>query len=90
MRVGRGTCLVFPAEITLTVEVEVLAYTPPEPGRYGDRPERCWPADPEEVEVAVRLGGRDVTDVLPVAVRDLLEAEARERIRDAAAEARLP
>jgi hypothetical protein len=90
MPVGRATCLVFPAEITVAVEVEVLAYTPAEPGRYGDRPERCWPAEPEAVEVAVRLGGREVTDALPVAIRDLLEAEARERIRDAAAEARLP
>ncbi len=39
-------------------ELEVdLAYTPGSPGRYGGPPERCYPDEPDEVEV---LSARDL------------------------------
>ena len=74
--------MTFPTEVTVPVEVEVTAYAPATPGRYGDRPERCSPAEPEEIEVAVTLGGVDVTHALPADVLEALRAEALEQLED--------
>jgi len=72
----------FPTEVTVPVDVEVLDYTPASMGRYGDRPEQCVPAEPEALELAVRLGGLDVTQALPVDVLEALRAEALEQLFD--------
>jgi hypothetical protein len=70
--------VIFTAEVALDVEVEVLDATRATAGRYGDRPERCAPAEPEAVELAVRLGGLDVTLALPADVLEALREEALE------------
>lgn len=84
----------YPSEIWLEVEVEVLSASVAWPGRLGDRPERCSPPEPTEVELAVWLGTNgarvNLTAYLPVDVREALEAEALERLEDAATAALLP
>jgi hypothetical protein len=85
--------MTFAAEVTLAVEVEVLDAEVAEPGWLSDRPERCTPAAPAAVTIAVWLGAGprlDVAPVLPATVREFLEAEALERLEDAAALALLP
>jgi hypothetical protein len=80
--------VIFTAEIAIDVEVEVLDATRATPGRYADRPERCVPAEPERVELAVRLWRDqvwvDVTPALPADVLEALRADALERLGDAA------
>ena len=74
--------MTFTSEVTVDVEVEVLDYTPPTAGRYGDRPERCFPAEAEAVDLAVRLGSIDITAALPADVLEALAAEALEQRED--------
>jgi len=74
--------VIFTSEVTVDVEVEVLDYTPPAAGRYGDRPERCVPAEPEAIDLAVRLGTIDITAALPADVLEALAAEALEQRED--------
>ncbi len=84
----------FTAEITLDVVVEILDATRGTPGRYDDRPERCYPAEGDAVDLAVWLcRDPDRIELTPCLPRDVLEAlaeEALERRRQAAEEARLP
>jgi hypothetical protein len=83
----------FSAEVTVDVEVEVLEVEAAEPGRLGDRPERCTPPAPAAVTIAVWLGAGpriDVAAVLPAAVRDAFVDEALERLAEAADLALLP
>jgi hypothetical protein len=85
----------FQTEVTLPVEVEVIAATVGHPGRYQARPEDCVPDELEDVEIVVWLVGPDgarleLTPGLPAAVRDALAADALERLRDAAVTALLP
>ncbi|HSS56266.1 MAG TPA: hypothetical protein VLK79_16590 [Gaiellales bacterium] len=76
----------FDAEITLDVEVEILDATRGTAGRLGDRPERCYQAEPADVSLAVWLGqngGRvDLGPHLPADVLESLTAEAVERLQD--------
>jgi len=72
----------FASEITVDVEVEVLDYTPPTAGRYGDRPDRCFPAEGEAVDLVVRLGPIDITAALPADVLEALASEALEQLLD--------
>ena len=83
----------FSAEVTVPVEVEILDAEPEVVGVLGDRPERCIPHLPASVTIAVWLGAGpriDVAPVLPATVRELLEAEALERLQDAVDAALLP
>jgi hypothetical protein len=72
----------FTAEIVLDVEVQVLDATAASRGQYLDRPEACYPAEGEEIALAVWLGDVDLVDLLPADVREALEADAVERLRD--------
>ena len=74
--------MTFTSEVTAPVTVEVLSCTAATRGRYDDRPERSTPAEPEAVELAVRLGGVDVTAALPADVLEALRDEALERLTD--------
>jgi hypothetical protein len=80
----------YTTEVTLDVEVEILDATQGTPGRYGDRPERCYPPEAAEVELCVRLGALDITPALPADVLEALAADALERLQDAADAALLP
>jgi hypothetical protein len=85
--------MTFPAEVTVEVTVEVLEVEAAEPGRLGDRPERCTPPTPAAVTIAVWLGAGpriDVAAVLPAGMRDALVDEALERLQEAADLALLP
>jgi hypothetical protein len=81
--------MTFPAEVTVEVTVEVLEATRGTTGRYADQPERCWPSEPDAVELCVRLGTVDVTAAVPADVLEALAAEALERLQDAAMLTRL-
>ncbi len=70
--------MTFESEITAPVTVEVLEATRGYAGRYGDAPERCYPSEGDSVELAVRLGGIDITAALPADVLEALTAEALE------------
>ena len=74
--------MTFASEITVAVQVEVVDYTRATTGRFFDRPERSAPAEPEAIELAVRLGSLDVTHALPVDVLDALRAEALEQFAE--------
>lgn len=74
--------MTFDAEVCLSVTVEVQGATKETPGRSGDAPERCYPHEPESVELAVTLGGVDITAALPADVLDALETEALERLAE--------
>jgi hypothetical protein len=80
--------VIFTAEIAIDVEVEVLDATRATAGRVSDRPERCTPAEPAGVELAVRLWRDqvwvDLTPALPADVLEALRADALERLSDAA------
>jgi hypothetical protein len=80
--------VIFITEIALDVEVEVLDATRATAGRVSDRPERCTPAEPARVELAVRLWREqvwvDLTPALPADVLEALRADALERLSDAA------
>jgi hypothetical protein len=82
--------MTFTTEITVDVEVEVLDATRGTPGRYGDQPEACSPAEQEMVEFRVWLCRDtvriDISTALPPAVGEALGAEVFERLEDAAAE----
>jgi hypothetical protein len=82
--------MTFTTEIAVNVEVEVLDATRGTPGRYGDRPEACAPAEDEMVEFRVWLCRDpvriDITTALPTEVGEALGAEVFERLEDAAAE----
>jgi hypothetical protein len=84
----------FTTEVCLDVVVEIRGAVSARPGRYEDRPERCYPAEPEAAEFTVWLCGdaarMDITPVLPADVLDALGEEALEQVRDAAAAALLP
>jgi len=46
-----------------------------------------WEApEPDEIELRVYLGALEITEALSAAVREILEADALERFRSAAAE----
>jgi hypothetical protein len=68
----------FSSEITAPVTVEVLDATRATRGRYDDAPERCYPSEGDSVELAVKLGGVDITSALPADVLEALAAEALE------------
>jgi hypothetical protein len=70
----------FASEITAPVTVEVLDVEAPSRGRFGDAPERCYPASSALVEIAVRLGGVDITAALSAELLEALAAEALERL----------
>ena len=74
--------MIFTSDVWVEVEVEVLDATPATAGRYADRPEACYPAEPEEITLAVRLGGLEITDHLPADVLEGLVVDARERLLD--------
>jgi hypothetical protein len=82
--------MTFTTEIAVDVEVEVLDASRGTPGRYGDRPEACYPAEDETVEFRVWLCRDpvriDISTALPTAVTEALGAEVFERLEDAAAE----
>jgi hypothetical protein len=80
----------YTTEVTLDVEVEILSATRGTAGRYGDRPERCYPAEGDAVELCVRLGTLDLTAALPPDVLEALAEDALERLQDAADVALLP
>jgi hypothetical protein len=76
----------FRAEVTLDVDVEIVDASRGHRGRVGDRPEACYPDEPEEVVLAVRLGGLEITDRLPPDVLEYVRADACERLHEAATE----
>jgi hypothetical protein len=82
--------MIFTTEISVDVEVEVIEATRGTPGRYGDRPEDCYPAEDETVEFRVWLCRDpvriDITTALPTELGEALGAEVFERLEDAAAE----
>jgi hypothetical protein len=47
---------------------------------------RDTPAEPDEIELCVRLGALDITEALPLDVIAYLELDALERLRRAADE----
>jgi hypothetical protein len=72
----------FESEITAPVTVEVLDATRETRGRFGDAPERCYPSEGDSVELAVRLGGVDITAALPADVLEGLASEALDRLAE--------
>lgn len=82
--------MTFPAEVTVEVTVEVLEATRGTPGRVGDRPERCAPAEGDQVTLAVWLcqdaARIELTAALPADVLEALAADALERLYWAAQE----
>lgn len=74
--------MTFDLEVCLTVTVEVLDATGETPGRYTDAPERCYPSEPESVDLTVRLGSVDITAAVPSDMLNMLTEEARERLAE--------
>jgi hypothetical protein len=67
-------------EIDLALTVEVLEAV------RGAEATRDTPAEPDEIELCVRLGALDITEALPLDVVAYLELDALERLRRAADE----
>jgi hypothetical protein len=79
----RGTSAIdvtYTLEIDLALTVEVLEAV------RGAEATRDTPAEPDEVELCVRLGSLEITDALPLDVLAYLELDALERLRRAADE----
>jgi hypothetical protein len=67
-------------EFELPLTIEVLEAV------HGAEATRDTPAEPDEVELCVRLGPLEITDALPLDVLAYLELDALERLRRAADE----
>jgi hypothetical protein len=74
--------MTFESEVCVAVTVDVLDVTRARPGRYGDAPERSYPAEGDSLELSVKLGGLDITAALPAPVLEALAAEALEQLEE--------
>ena len=72
--------MTYTLEFELPLTVEVLEAV------RGAEATRDTPAEPDEVELCVRLGPLEITDALPLDVLAYLELDALERLRRAADE----